>query len=349
MNRIRVFTAFSGYDSQCMALERAGVDYDLVGWSEIDPHAIKAHDAVFPQYSARNYGDITGIDWTSVPDFDMFTYSSPCQDFSKAGLLRGGQEGSNTRSSLLWACREAIRTKRPKYCMLENVDNLVSEKFYTLFRQWEQTLAGYGYTNYIKVMSAMDSGVPQNRRRVFLVSILDEGRYFEFPSPVCYVRDLDRYLEDDHLVEARYHVEKEKISLLVESCDGVRIRQATSTGSIPIMEGGIFDNIRPTDRAKRGRVQGGGMICPTITAKGANELIRYYIDEKGDRRFRRLTPTECFRLQGVSDDDIRKIQGAGISVTQQYRMAGNSICVDVMTGIFDNLINGCEKPEDYLF
>lgn len=89
MNRIRVFTAFSGYDSQCMALERAGVDYDLVGWSEIDPHAIKAHDAVFPQYSARNYGDITGIDWTSVPDFDMFTYSSPCQDFSKAGLLRG--------------------------------------------------------------------------------------------------------------------------------------------------------------------------------------------------------------------------------------------------------------------
>lgn len=88
---IRVFTAFSGYDSQCMALERAGIEYDLVGWSEIDKYAILAHDAVFPQFKGRNYGDITKIDWNSVPDFDLFTYSSPCQDFSKAGRMRGGR------------------------------------------------------------------------------------------------------------------------------------------------------------------------------------------------------------------------------------------------------------------
>ena len=90
-NPLRVFTAFSGYDSQCLALNRLGIDYDLVGWSEIDPAAIKAHDALFPQYADRNYGDISKIDWSQVPDFDLFTYSSPCTDFSNAGQQAGGE------------------------------------------------------------------------------------------------------------------------------------------------------------------------------------------------------------------------------------------------------------------
>lgn len=94
---VRVFTAFSGYDSQCLALERADIEYDLVGWSEIDKFAIKAHDTLFPQFKDRNYGDISKIDWETVPDFDLFTYSSPCQDFSIAGKMRGGKEGSGTR------------------------------------------------------------------------------------------------------------------------------------------------------------------------------------------------------------------------------------------------------------
>lgn len=95
MDKIRVFTAFSGYDSQCLALERLkrdypNFDYELVGWSEIDKYAIQAHNALFPDWAERNYGDISNIDWQSVPDFDLFTYSSPCQDFSNAGLQRGG-------------------------------------------------------------------------------------------------------------------------------------------------------------------------------------------------------------------------------------------------------------------
>lgn len=121
--KIRVFTAFSGYDSQCLALERLkrdfpGFDYELVGWAEIDKYAIQGHNALFPQWADRNYGDISKIDWSEVPDFDLFTYSSPCQDFSNAGLQRGGAEGSGTRSSLLWECRRAIVAKRPKYLLL---------------------------------------------------------------------------------------------------------------------------------------------------------------------------------------------------------------------------------------
>lgn len=73
MARLRVFTAFSGYDSQCMALDKLGIDYELVGWSEIDKYAIQAHNAVYPQWSDRNFGDISKIDWNEVPDFDLFT------------------------------------------------------------------------------------------------------------------------------------------------------------------------------------------------------------------------------------------------------------------------------------
>lgn len=95
MEKLRVFTAFSGYDSQCLALDRLksnypSFDYELVGWAEIDKYAIQAHNALYPQWADRNYGDISKIDWSQVPDFDLFTYSSPCQDFSNAGLQRGG-------------------------------------------------------------------------------------------------------------------------------------------------------------------------------------------------------------------------------------------------------------------
>lgn len=97
--KLRVATLFSGYDSQCLALDRLGIDYELVLWSEIDKYAIQAHNALYPQWADRNFGDITKICWHNVPDFDLLTYSSPCQDFSQAGFQRGGAKGSGTRSS----------------------------------------------------------------------------------------------------------------------------------------------------------------------------------------------------------------------------------------------------------
>ena len=157
---LRVFTAFSGYDSQCMALDQVGIKYDLVGWSEIDKFAIEAHNKFFPQYKDRNLGDISKIDWNNVPDFDLFTYSSPCQDFSRAGHMRGGQENSGTRSSLLWECRKAIEAKRPKYLILENVSDLVSNKFFPLFKEWMEDLEKMGYENHWKVLNASDHNIP---------------------------------------------------------------------------------------------------------------------------------------------------------------------------------------------
>lgn len=195
--RVRVFTAFSGYDSQCMALDRAGIDYELVGWSEIDKYAIAAHNAVYPQYAGRNYGDISIIDWAQVPDFDLFTYSSPCQDFSVAGLQKGGTKGSGTRSSLLWECERVIAAKRPKYLLFENVAALVSSKFIRLFNEWQLLLERMGYTNFTQVLNAKDYGVPQNRERVFMVSIRDCEQPYYFPKPIPLTKRIKDVLEDN--------------------------------------------------------------------------------------------------------------------------------------------------------
>ena len=209
---LRVFTAFSGYDSQCLALNRIGIDYDLVGWSEIDKFAIKAHNALFPQWSDRNFGDITQINWHTVPDFDLFTYSSPCQDFSNAGKMRGGEERSGTRSSLLWECKKAIWIKRPRYLLMENVANLVSKKFIGTFQNWLNVLSELGYTNYWQVLNAKDYGVPQNRKRVFVVSILNSNEPYYFPKSF----ETDIRLKDilEGYVDEKYYLKDKSLQAI---------------------------------------------------------------------------------------------------------------------------------------
>ena len=206
-----MFEAFAGYGSQSLALERLkrdfpDFDYEVVGIAEIDKYAIQAYNALHP--NVPNYGDISKIDWSQVPDFDCLTYSSPCQDFSNAGLQKGGTEGSGTRSSLLWECRRAIVAKRPKYLLLENVAALVSQKFLPLFNKWQAELASYGYSNFAEVLNAKDFGVPQNRERVFLVSILG-GSSYHFPKPFKLEKRLKDVLEEN--VDEKYYLSDKMI------------------------------------------------------------------------------------------------------------------------------------------
>lgn len=207
---LKVFTAFSGYDSQCMALDRLNIDYELIGWSEIDKYAIQAHNAVYPQWAERNYGDISKIDWKQVPNFDLFTMSSPCQDFSTAGMQRGGEEGSGTRSSLLWECRKAILEKRPRYILFENVKNLVSKKFLPYFNKWKDELASYGYTNYSKVLNTKDYGIPQNRQRIFMISILNDNHPYYWPNPIKLEKRLKDILEKN--VDEKFYLSDKLIN-----------------------------------------------------------------------------------------------------------------------------------------
>lgn len=260
--KIRVFTAFSGYDSQCLALDRLRselpmFDYELVGWSEIDKYAIQAHNALFPQYADRNFGDISKIDWSQVPDFDLFTYSSPCQDFSTAGKLKGGTEGSGTRSSLLWECRRAIIAKKPKYLLLENVASLVSKRFLPLFNKWQAELSSYGYVNFAQVLNAKDFGVAQNRKRIFLVSIKGTELY-NFPKGFKLDKCLRDYLETN--VDEKNYLSQKTIARLTMHSER---KQAEGCGF----------KFEPTN---------GGGIAKCITSKSGTRGTDNYIEEMTD-------------------------------------------------------------------
>jgi len=212
-NPLKVVTLCSGYDSQLMALRNIGIPYECVAWSEIDPFAIRAHNAVFPELADKNLGDMTKIDWSKVPDFDLLFYSTPCTDFSNAGKQAGGEEGSGTRSSILWWTRYAILQKKPKYLIMENVKALVSEKFRPLFLKWCKELTEYGYTNFQQVLNAKDYGIPQNRERIFVVSILGDA-WYNFPQPMELKLRLKDMLEEK--VDEKYYLDQEKVNQFID-------------------------------------------------------------------------------------------------------------------------------------
>lgn len=407
---IRVFTAFSGYDSQCMALDRLhqhnpDFTYELVGWAEIDKYAIQAHNAVYPQWAERNYGDISKIDWAQVPDFDLFTYSSPCQDFSQAGKQAGGTEGSGTRSSLLWECRRAILAKRPKYLLMENVAALVSQKFIRLFNAWQLELESYGYRNFAKVLNAKDYGVPQNRERIFMVSVLDETARYEFPDPMPLTIRLKDVLEKE--VEERYYLSEQQIeafnlesmslhkwlsgkvyetdgsSPTITAGEGVKYNtkilqrghgyiESTSyeiaqtiTGETWSFNNVLAEPIRRRDQIRYKQMENGNIRAYRDDDKksGASELQIIHPENvactvttahepkiiETTHRIRKLTERECFRLMDMPEEYIDRIQAAGISRSQQYKMAGNSIVVACMYHIWRKLFIDTEIKTLTLF
>jgi len=234
-NPLRVVTLCSGYDSQCLALNRLkehypDFDYRLIAWAEFDPEsnapidkqpAVIAHKALFPDTAGLNLGDMTKIDWTKVEDFDLLFYSTPCQSISQAGLQHGFTEGSGTRSSIIWNVRDAVKVKRPKFLCLENVKAMVTEKFVGMFNLWQLELERLGYRNFAEVLNAKDYGVPQNRERIFLVSIRDDGdlpRFF-FPKPFPLERRLKDVLEEN--VDEKYYLSDEMLERFQDNEDEV--------------------------------------------------------------------------------------------------------------------------------
>ena len=200
---LKVVELFSGYGSQALALKRLGIDFTSTQ-CDIDKYAVQAYNQIHGE--TLNLGDITKVDEGKLDkDIDLLTFSSPCQDFSVSGLQKGGEKGSGTRSSLLWECERIISATRPKYLLMENVKNLVGKKFFPCFQSWLQTLDALGYTNYWKVLNAKDYGVPQNRERVFVVSIRkDINQGYTFPEPIKLEKRLKDVLEEN--VDEKYYL-----------------------------------------------------------------------------------------------------------------------------------------------
>lgn len=216
--KINVVTLCSGYDAQCLALERLkrnylDFDYELIAWAEIDKYAILAHNALFPQYKERNMGDITTCDWRKITQpIDLLTYSTPCQSISAAGKQEGLKKDSGTASSIIWSVLNAIDALKPKYLLMENVKALVSSKFIGDFHEWQLELVKRGYTNFANVLNSRDFCCPQNRERVFMVSILEENASYHFPEPF----PLDKRLKDvlENKVDERYYLSDKMLRYL---------------------------------------------------------------------------------------------------------------------------------------
>ena len=222
-------TTFSGYDSQLMAADvlrewHPDFRWTCKGWSDIDKYACQMHNLVFPQFADCALGDITKIDWHEVKrsldgrEVDLFTYSSPCQDISQAGKQMGLQEGSDTRSALLWRVADAVEVLRPKYLLQENVAALVSQKFMPDFQKWLDKLSSLGYVSRWARLNAKNYGVPQNRDRVFCISMRRDVAFdYRFPEPFELKTRLEDVLEEE--VSDRYFLKDDAVSKFLKAND----------------------------------------------------------------------------------------------------------------------------------
>ncbi len=210
---ITLFEAFAGIGSQHIAMNELAKEFGfklkVVGISEIDKYAIQSYNAIHGE--TKNYGSITDIQ--EIPQVDIFTYSFPCQDISLAGHQKGFTKGSGTRSGLLWEVERLLEnqekiSKLPQVLIMENVKSLLSEQFKDDLQEWKDKLESLGYSNFLDVLNAKDYEIPQNRERVFMISILGEYSYF-FPIKKKLKLRLKDMLEDE--VNEKYYLSDKQI------------------------------------------------------------------------------------------------------------------------------------------
>ena len=481
---LKLLSLFTGIGAFEKALEKLSINYELVGFSEIDKFAIKSYCTIHNVPENKNLGDITKIDIANIPEFDIMTWGFPCQDISIAGRMEGIKEG--TRSGLFYEGYKILKAKMPKYSIIENVKNLTSQRFKEQFNAILKDIEQLGYTNYWKVLNAKDYGVPQNRERVFIVSIRNDIKSeFEFPLPVELKIKLKDILEDSvdekfYLSEnglgrlikknnkllkdfknpnisscliAGYHkmsgnqnqyiAESNKVQKITGMYDTenkkrqagsiynpngisptlttmdngghkqpyILVREATKKGYTEAMAGDSINVSYPNSTTKRGRVgkevsqtiltspnmatviESPKPICLNNSCKQPSVQDRIYdeegiaaavtasqfrasiaerrmfnpynqkeitdiaptqtancgvatssaavlISEDGEHfmKIRKLTPLECWRLMSFDDEDFYKVKSIGISDTQLYKQAGNSIVVNVLVAIFRKML-----------
>lgn len=376
MKKIKVIELFAGVGSQAMALRNIGIDYEVIGISEIDKFAIKSYEAIHGE--VHNFGDISEIE--KLPYCDLLTYSFPCVDISQSGKMQGIKKG--TRSGLLLEVeRLLLKAKEngtlPKYLLLENVKNLVGKKFIKDFERWLSFLNSLGYYSNWEVLNAKDYAIPQNRERVFVVSSLENIHYVFPKKQELKIKTKD--LLEEHVPEKYYLSEKylknfsdmtnrngfirgEKFNPRKSEDCNIAFTITTKSGERPtdnfiiqkghgFNKGGIKENIvpaltksswqennfivniNPSGKGMNGNVYRTNLSPTLTTNKG--EGIKILQNE--DCRIRKLTPLECWRLMGFSDNDYYAAKSVEISDAQLYKQAGNSIVVTVLEAIFRNL------------
>lgn len=340
---IKLLSLFSGIGSFEKALENLKIDYELVNYCEIDKFASHAYSVLHKVNENLNLGDISKVDIEKINDFDILTYGFPCQDISLAGKKKGIIKGE-TRSGLLFEALRIIENKKPKYAIAENVKNLTSKMFINDLDNMLEELNDMGYNSYWKVLNSKDYRASQSRERVFIVSIrkdIDNGK-FEFPEAIDTHIPLSEITENN-IDEKYYCKENIHIKKFLNNINK-KIIDFKNPSKFGLLRVGKIDNPNMLDMNKRVFSELG--VSPTITT-GSDSIPKIV-----QCRIRKLTPIECWRLTGFSDEDYWNVREAleqrfygnkDKSDTQMYKMAGNSIVVNVVEGIFKELLNS-SKP-----
>lgn len=225
----------------------------------------------------------------------------------------------------MWETLRIVEEIRPKYVLWENVKNLLSHTHIHNYRNYMIRMSELGYNNYYQVLNAKDFEIPQNRERVFTLSIrrdVDNGK-FQFPKPKELKLELKDFLEED--VEGKYFISNKRKKTLLSRNDKWQVRD-----SLYEINREVSNTI--TTREGCTRSDTSEYICNELP-KCCNILKVGNLD---NFRIRRLTPKECWRLMGFSDTDFEKAEKVN-SNAQLYKQAGNSIVVNVLERILENL------------
>lgn len=387
---IKVLELFSGIGACSEALTNLGIEHEIADAVEIDKYAIQAFNAIH----GTDFEPQDICKWDKDIDVDLVMHGSPCQDFSIAGKQAGGDKDSGTRSSLMYETIRIVAKLKPKYVIWENVKNLLSKKHRHNFDAYIETMANLGYKSFYQVLNAKDYGIPQQRERVFTVSILDPEATYVFPETIPLEKRLKDLLEEE--VQDKFYLTDEQTKKLRESTfNQQRARENAPDAIVPtlcardykdpqcVRLGGLYDSEQTKHQA--GSIYDPEGVCATLsTMQGGNQepivAIRtatkqgYDLATDGDgidlaypesntrrgrvghgvsktlptsdsqgvldgTRIRKLTPKECWRLMGFKDASFERAMSSGISNSQLYKMAGNSIVVNVLESILGRLFN----------
>lgn len=359
---------FSGIGGFRLGLERAG--FKCVGYCDNDKYANKLYRNYFNTEKEYFFNDITKINTKDLPDFDILCGGFPCQSFSIAGKRRGFED---TRGTMFFEVARILKDKRPRYFILENVKGLLNHDNGQTFKTIIKVLTDLGYSVQWQLLNSKFFGVPQNRERVYIVGCYGTeciGKIFpltgsgtetineirKHPMTQKNTSQGSRVYTPDGIASCliansgglggktglyfinKPRFDKYKASNTVETLKvggdtpHVCVRNGTKKGFDTAGPGDGINLAYPQSKTRRGRV-----------GKGCSQTLdtNCHMGTVDGCRIRRLTPIECFRLQGFPDDMVEKAREIGLSDARLYKMAGNAVTVNVVEAVAKKLAEVC--------
>jgi DNA (cytosine-5)-methyltransferase 1 len=329
-NRLNLRNGSQDLQKNMPDIEKQSFRATCVYSNEWDKYANSVYKKHFGECDQR---DIREVDATELPDFDLLCGGFPCQSFSVAGK-RGGF--SDTRGTLFFEIARIAKQKQPRLLLLENVKGLLSHDKGNTFRTILRSLDELGYDCQWQVLNSKNFGVPQNRERVFIIGHLrGTSRPEVFP-----IRDNDEvYNQPDQNKEKIHNIASTMTARQFSSWNGnyIALTERRTEEAKRLRRLGV---VKDTRNLKKLEPREDGIANTVTTSDVKNSSLT------NGSQIRRLTPTECERLQGFPDNWTKYgANGEEISDTQRYKMMGNAVTTNVITAIVSKIIDTSNKTE----